>query len=257
MIMRKLLLVGGAVLFGSSAFAADLAYKAPPPAYLSGDWSGFYIGVNGGGAWTDPELYELDSATSFDAAYSAGTSRASGGIVGGHFGYNWQYYNSIVAGFEIDADAAHLTSTASANYTSTSLSVTPGLATLTLEESVKSLATARGRVGWLAWNSFLLYGTGGLAWERVEDTVTGTLTGSSIAASSTAFMPTDRFGFVAGVGGEWALFSSHWLLRVEYLHYDFGKGASSNSSLSSSGSSTTSYLNDTVDVVRGGLSFKF
>ncbi len=272
--MRKLLVAGGAVLFGSSAFAADLSFKAPPPAYSASDWSGFYIGVNGGAGWTDNgfsgsaldlafpgfgSLLALEAASSGTSIGNLNVGRAKGGLIGGHFGYNWQFYNSIVAGLEIDADAADLTSSASTTYGSS-----PDTATMTVQDNVKALGSARGRVGWLLWNSFLLYGTGGLAWEHIEDSATLSGLGFGVgspsptaAGSVTNFQPIDRFGFVAGVGGETAVFSNHWLLRVEYLHYDFSKSASTSYNLGSSGSLATSYGNDTVDVVRGGLSYKF
>ena len=54
--MRKLLAVTAALvaLVGTPAFAADMAapvYKAPPPMAPVWSWTGFYIGLNGGGVW--------------------------------------------------------------------------------------------------------------------------------------------------------------------------------------------------------------
>ena len=141
------------------------------------------------------------------------------------------------AGLELDADAADLK--ASGSVSMTSLDSVTGGGTITVQDEVKALATARGRVGWLAWNQFLLYGTGGLAWERIENTatLTGPLgMGSSGSGSLTNFTPTDRFGFVAEVGGEMAVFSNHWLLRVEYLHYELGKSAGNSYNAGSLGS---------------------
>ena len=56
--MKKFLLVTvGLVALGMAApaSAADIAarpYKAPPPVVAVYDWSGFYIGANGGGGWS-------------------------------------------------------------------------------------------------------------------------------------------------------------------------------------------------------------
>ena len=77
----------------------------------------------------------------------------------------------------------------------------------------------------------------------------------------------NHVGWVVGAGGEWRLFGSNWLLRVEYLHYDF-----KDTTLTVTGRNTitsppsfTSVFPDSVDlrnrmttdVVRGGLSYRF
>jgi outer membrane immunogenic protein len=72
-----------ALAAAGAARAADLSvapiYKAPPvvtpQAY---NWSGFYLGLNGGGGW---------GTSNWD---SAGSFNLSGGVVGGTAGVNWQ-----------------------------------------------------------------------------------------------------------------------------------------------------------------------
>ena len=90
------------VLFAAQcASAADLSvaplYKAPPavmtPAY---NWSGFYVGLNGGGGW---------GHSYWDS--SADRIGLSGGLAGGTAGYNWQIGNAVL-GLEGDIDWAHL-----------------------------------------------------------------------------------------------------------------------------------------------------
>ena len=61
--MKKLALAAAAVfaLFTGTASAADMAVKsrpvvAPVPVF---SWTGFYIGIHGGGAWFDKEWDEL------------------------------------------------------------------------------------------------------------------------------------------------------------------------------------------------------
>jgi outer membrane immunogenic protein len=67
------------------------------------------------------------------------------------------------------------------------------------------------------------------------------------------------FGWVAGVGGEAKIYNSNWLVRVEYLHYDFGdRGGSTLTNtrgVTSSSTQTSGHL--TADVVRAGISYKF
>src|ERR1700684_761 len=97
--MNKNLIAGcfaiGALLTAHAAAAADLSlaplYKAPPAAVTQVyDWTGFYVGANGGGGW----------GHSFWDGNATGM-HLSGGQVGGTAGYNWQYGNAVV-GVESD-----------------------------------------------------------------------------------------------------------------------------------------------------------
>jgi outer membrane immunogenic protein len=197
-----------------SAAAADLAVKALPPgvapAYLS-DWAGFYIGIHGGGGW---------ATTTFDLQDFFVNAKPSGGLVGGHAGYNWQY-GSVVAGLEVDFDGADIKQT-DAN---------------AFRQKTDELASARTRLGYVFFPNLLAYGTAGAAWGHFE--ITDTL-------GEFAPVATNQFGWTAGVGLEYKLID-HFILRAEYLHYDFGKttiGGVDN-------------VKETIDTVRGGLSYKF
>src|ERR1041385_8473928 len=84
-----------------AANAADIARRQAMPTkapayYAPYNWTGFYIGINGGGAWGNSEWTNaaLGSTGSFDI---------SGGLVGGTIGYNWQV-NQFVFGLEGDID---------------------------------------------------------------------------------------------------------------------------------------------------------
>src|SRR5260370_38399795 len=103
--MMKKILLGTVGLIALSlaapASAADLAArpytKAPPPmAPVVYDWSGFYIGINGGGG-TSRKCWDLVSnaftpgvVTRFPAPVAEGCHGAPGGTVGGRVGYRWQ-----------------------------------------------------------------------------------------------------------------------------------------------------------------------
>jgi outer membrane immunogenic protein len=108
----------------------------------------------------------------------------------------------------------------------------------------------------------LLYGTAGLGWERLEITqVQQDTTATGVTSTRTA-TPSDRFGWVAGAGGEMMLGSSNWIGRLEYLHYDFGRVRSDSSLTSVSPPFTnfaaaTSVGRQTIDLVRAGVSYKF
>src|SRR5436309_14412925 len=92
--MKKILLASACLLaLTGAASAADLAarpYTKAPVAMASVyDWTGFYLGIVGGGAWED----------------SSTDPKVKGGFVGGTAGYNWQTGN-VVFGLEADGSWA-------------------------------------------------------------------------------------------------------------------------------------------------------
>jgi outer membrane immunogenic protein len=101
--MKRRLIAGVfALAAGGQAFAADLPMPAPvpPQAYVPVvpfyNWTGFYIGINGGGAlgnsnWLDPVLG------------NSGNFTTSGFLIGGTVGANYQV-GSFVFGVEGDGD---------------------------------------------------------------------------------------------------------------------------------------------------------
>ena len=81
--MKRFLLASAGVLaMVGLANAADLPRpmytKAPPMVAPYYNWTGFYVGINGGGGWGNSAW---DTTGGFDT---------SGGLVGGTIGYNWQ-----------------------------------------------------------------------------------------------------------------------------------------------------------------------
>src|SRR5436309_8449223 len=152
--MKKFLLATvGLVALGMSApaSAADLAArpytKAPPPMVAAVyDWTGFYIGANGGlgssrKCWSDITAL----------AVAEGYHDATGGVAGGQIGYRWQAA-SWVFGLEAQGDWADL------HASSVSL-LDP---TLRGRSRVDAFGLFTGQVG-VAWNNVLLYVKGGAA----------------------------------------------------------------------------------------------
>src|SRR5260370_15671723 len=84
---------------------APPAYPAPSPAYPVKsanippvyDWTGFYVGINGGGSWGRVPW-------SSDPDGTDGTATVSSGLVGGTIGYNAQNLGPFVFGEEFDFD---------------------------------------------------------------------------------------------------------------------------------------------------------
>src|SRR5438105_5538161 len=95
------------ILAWDLAAAADLSprYQQPivrAPAYYAGyNWTGFYLGINGGGGWGRSQW---DGVDRFDV---------SGGLIGGTIGYNWQI-NRFVVGVEGDIDWSGIRGTTTA-----------------------------------------------------------------------------------------------------------------------------------------------
>jgi outer membrane immunogenic protein len=199
-----------------AAGAADLAvkapvYKAPPPVILS-DWAGFYLGIHGGGGWANDK---------WDVAPGDNLT-ATGGIIGGHVGYNWQF-GSVVAGVEGDFDGAWLSK----------MDSDPNGP---FKQKTNELASTRARLGYVVLPSLLAYGTAGAGWGHFENSFEGVNTDS-----------VTQFGWVAGAGLEYKIWGP-LIARAEYLHYGFDA-----KSLPGVGDT----LKESVDVVRGGLSYKF
>jgi len=206
--MKKFLLATvGLVALGMAApaSAADLAArpytKAPPPMVAAiYDWSGFYIGANGGwgssrNCWNDA----TDGAGVFVG--SEGCHDATGGVAGGQIGYRWQSAGWVF-GVEAQGDWADLRgSNASLAF--------PGQ---TNRSKIDAFGLFTGQVGY-AWNNALLYVKGGAAITDSRFTTIDTATG--IVTSSTG--DNTRWGGTVGVGLEYG-FAPNWSVGVEYDH---------------------------------------
>jgi outer membrane immunogenic protein len=170
------------------AHAADLSvapiYKAPPAVAPAYNWSGFYVGINGGGEW---------GRSRWDSTGGFGTA---GGMLGGTAGYNWQT-GPVVLGVEGDVDWQDLRGT------------TTNLCPAGCTTKSDWLSTVRGRFGY-AFDRVMPYVTGGLAIGDIRALQPGFAGGSQAEA-----------GWTAGGGVEFAL-TSNWTAKAEYLHVDLG-----------------------------------
>ena len=149
--MKKFLLgtVGLLALgMAAPATAADLAArpytKAPPPMVAPiYDWTGFYIGANGG--WG-----QSNSCLNFDAFgfdFGDGCRSRSGGLIGGQIGYRWQA-NQWVFGLEAQGDWADL------SHTRVSLFFDPfsGPGFISTRTTTDGIGLFTGQIGY-AWNA--------------------------------------------------------------------------------------------------------
>jgi outer membrane immunogenic protein len=258
--MRRDFLVGIGLLASVAAsagpaVAADIAARPaaqPPvvaPVYVP-DWVGFYVGINGGGGWGhtsyDPSYSDTVGVMTVPLVVPPGLN-SSGGVFGFQFGHNWQW-GPVVGGLEIDFDGANIKESS----TFFSPLFFPGVA-FTNSAKIDELASARGRVGYLIFPNWLLYGTAGIGWGHSRYTLTASAPGEFFSDTSDV----NQFGWVAGVGLEWK-FWDHWLLRGEWLHYDFGRVTLPNNNfIFLETFIDTGNVRTTVDVARAALSYKF
>jgi outer membrane immunogenic protein len=186
-------LVMTAVLLGGFgvAQAADLPQRAPAPAPAVVvavpvyNWTGFYIGANGGYGWAGA------SASSGGLTVDAGDLK--GPFAGGQIGYNFQS-GAFVFGVEIDGQWANIKE----SY---------GAFGFTFTDKINYFLTARGRLGVAAQN-FLFYGTGGYAHGSIKSEVTSGLVTVSVSD--------DRGGWTAGGGVEAGF--GNVSVKLEYLY---------------------------------------
>ena len=262
-----------------------LAQSAPPA------WTGFYSGLSAGHLAGGTATHTGDGGAAsilletahrqvvglpLPASYPDRSQDriASGHTIGGQLGFNVRLMERVVGGGEIDFQWAD---------GSGERSITGPINNLNLQTTLQSrmaldrFGTARLRLGFLATNQLLLYGTGGLAF--------GNLTGSSslsipltgvpsivgapptlvtcttspcMAGASSEF----RTGWTAGFGAEWA-FAQNLSIKFEYLRVDLGEQtfkvlptAAAPPPLAPNTAFATTRLSDTFDVVRLGLNYR-
>lgn len=187
------------VLFGIVAAGAALLSSAPALAAAADmplNWTGYYIGLNAGGAWGTSVAYSAVACVGAINCYGGvATSGINGqptptfnprAFTGGvQAGYNYQIGNNV-AGVEADFNSLRLSGSSS---TSQYFSGFPGpgaAPTYTNSVSTSWLFTSRVKVGYAADN-WLIYGTGGLAVTSlsykhtfVEGTFVGSANGTEI-----------------------------------------------------------------------------
>src|SRR5947209_10868611 len=157
--LRKILMTTvAATAMAGSAYAADLpSRRAPPVAYVPPipifTWTGFYVGVNAGGAFRANNNSGFNNAVFFGGAApfaTANTSNSGRFIGGGQVGVNYQI-NQFVVGVEGDGQVLVGSNNNNNNF-----------GFIGNGSTTSFLGTLRGRAG-LAVNRFLVYGTGGVA----------------------------------------------------------------------------------------------
>lgn len=202
--MKRFLLGAVALVAMSvSASAADLPAqtysKAPVMLPALYDWSGFYLGLNGG--WgTEHRCWDTITTTG-TVGVSDGCHDTSGGFAGGQMGYRFQT-GSWVYGLDMQGDWANLkgSSVSIANPANINRS------------RMDAFGLFTGQIGY-AFNTALLYFKGGAAVIADRNDIVTAANGVVLATA-----PGDnRWGGTIGLGAEFT-FAPNWSAGVEWDH---------------------------------------
>jgi len=221
----------------SAASAADLAArpytKAPmAPMVAVYNWTGFYIGVNGGYGWSQSD-FVVDTVPATLARV-----KGTGGVFGGQIGYNWQT-GPLVLGLEGEYAWADITKDGvDCTFAQTAL----------CSNKIDGLGSVRGRLGYAANNAlFFVSGGWGVAHARYDRVF------QPGGVPFTSGVTKTESGFAAGVGVEYG-FTNNWIGRLQYDYYGFGRN---NYALDTLSNTSTASVETNVQVVRAGISYKF
>ncbi|WP_256806052.1 outer membrane protein [Bradyrhizobium sp. Bra64] len=247
--------------FGTVAvLAADLPVKARPVVIDPGyNWSGFYVGVNGGYAWNNANDVVVSGtpvitvSQSGAVPFAVGGLRPEGYLVGGQVGWNYQFGAGLV-GIEGDFDFADIKDSRNVD-----LPVLGPAARTSASEKIDFFGTVRGRLGGIVSQRLLLFATGGLAYANVKDSANineffnAPVIGRQFIANASDL----RFGWTVGAGAEWA-FASNWSVKGEYLYYDLGSPTITGSQTNPVDTEFATYSFSTRgNIVKAGLNYRF
>ena len=266
----------------SVVLAAATLAMLPSVSAQAQSWTGFYAGINMGGAWSQSNVgnsvcsgatncYFTSPFVPADAVTPGRVGAAASGklddsafTIGGQIGYNWQMSN-LVLGVEGDLNSMRMSSSRSASPTY----LPGGTMGINLVDTVSAdyMGTVRGRIGYATAN-LLMYFTGGFAFTNFKHSHSGVEYGFGAGCNLSTnfcdvpFSSSLSTGWTVGGGAEWAL-DQHWSIKAEYLYADFGsvKGQSDMNRYTIPGLFGTSEINHSADfavqTVRAGLNYRF
>lgn len=264
-IVRRLATAGAAALLGvtfvafplgiSSSIAQQSAPPLPPAPYAAPaapaaapspyDWNGFYVGLHGGWGSGNESGSSSPLVNKGDNHSGNGATGMDGIVGGGQIGFNWMAAPKLVLGAEADLSGAGIKGTSTGvSSGGTSYRVT----------TVNQLGTLRGRVGYPIDN-WLIYGTGGLAWEDIAFThIQGACLPScgTVAFGATSYIKQNRTGWTFGGGVELGM-TSNWTAKLEYLYMNFGSYFYSDPVFNRAQQAH----NSTINVLQFGVNYKF
>ena len=226
----------------SAAPAPPLVYKSPPASHAY-DWTGVYLGGDGGYGWVGSAGTTGTLTTAAGVPLAPYSYMASGPFAGIFAGANYQF-NRLVVGVEGDWQRSNLTGNNQQQARLGAVGAFPG-GPFTASTTTKDHESVRGRFG-LAWDRFLLFGTAG--WSLGDPSVSYALLGSGPFVTNA----TNANGWTLGGGLDYAL-TDHVFGRIEYRFINLSR------------SGFVSVATDTADAngrmpisdARVGIAYKF
>jgi outer membrane immunogenic protein len=224
------------VLFAGSAIAADLPARPAAPAPYVANWTGCYIGGNGGAVMAEKDWVDATPGSpTFGETYGNNSPYAA--ILGVQGGCDIQF-GSFVVGIQgdyawSDAHDGHRNRL---------------IGTWRHVSKVDGLGTATVRVGY-AFDRFLGYIKGGVAWESDKREIYQVGTEQLIGSTSQT-----RTGYTFGFGGEIMVFQNiSAFVEANYFNY----GSSRNDFQLQTGGTVPIDIKDNAMVARAGLNWRF
>jgi outer membrane immunogenic protein len=277
-----------ALAFALVGMAACLASEASAQGSASTyRWTGGYGGINAGYGWSNSTVQASgDSATegagnallhgifadmtlNFAPASYSQSPRAKGGLSGFQLGYNWQLGGIWLVGLEADLQGTFI----GGDDFKLGLVRPADAYSFRSEQDLNWFGTVRARLGLLATNQLLVFGTGGFAFGQAQ--VSAAITNHSglvgivtpgtsytqCATGNVCFAGSDTKlsgGWTLGGGFEWA-WLANTTIKVEYMHVDLGSQSillNLQSPANGTAFARAKFDND-FDIVRAGLNVKF
>ena len=225
--MLKTIIAGAAIAvaaLSSSALAADMPMKAPQlAAPIAPAWTGWNAGISLGARFADitGTTLSFGGAPPPFPAFASQDYDSTTFRVGGYLGYDWQFNPNWLVGLEGDfawGDAKK------------HVDALQGIAPVGTGSSSEVRQTwdagIRARLGYLADPTWLLYVTGGVAWQHFSATENCAVLacGPGVNPPGAPYSQTNdttRTGWTVG-GGIEKMLSDRWLIRGEYRYADYG-----------------------------------
>lgn len=258
--------------------------------FSASNWTGFYLGGNAG-YWKSQtnkvtstaspsfinQTYVFGASNIANALAQMATNHSSlnsdGFIGGGQAGYNYEFSQNVLLGFNLDFDGLtnsnnNITLQKTVNLVDYDENYVGSLA---IKQNINYLGTVRARLGYLYTPTFLLYGTVGFAYGNVTLDTAWTAQeslGSAVFPTITTQnnVKNTLTGWAAGAGIEW-LFKPNWSAMLEYTYYSLNNlnvpatlaqinGSVSPSALWGSAAANTA-LSLSIWNIRVGLNYHF